>query len=61
MFDSPIIAKDEEEMEDFHDYEDEEHSEMDSKLDEFDDFAFRDIGFGNYVSHIDIFLKLDYG
>ena len=31
------------------------------KLDEFDDFAFRDIGFGDYVSHIDIFLKLDYG
>ena len=38
MFDRPIIAlKDEEEMEDFHDYDDEEHTELDSKLDDYED------------------------
>src|ERR1035437_1048080 len=38
MFDSRKSApKDEEEMEDFPDYEDEEHSELDSKLDDYDD------------------------
>ena len=38
MFDrSMIVAKDEEEMEDFHDYEDEEHSETGSKLDDFEE------------------------
>ena len=38
MFDRQIIAlKDEEEMEDFHDYDDEEHTELDSKLDDYED------------------------
>ena len=33
---SLIVAKDEEEMEDFHDYEDEEQADLDSKLDEYE-------------------------
>ena len=38
MFDSPkFAAANEDEMEDFHDYEDEENSELDSKLDDFED------------------------
>ena len=38
MFDSLKLApNNEDEMEDFHDYEDEEHSELDSKLDDYED------------------------